>query len=400
VRIPWLLAVLAGCSFQLQAAGDAGGGADADPDATSDGTMTIDADDGIGDVAHVPAAIEDGFDATGHLAIADATINTRSGTIAPTIDVTLPSGTSLTYSAQDAGGRELAILMVGSLQVSGTLRVRGTRAFVIVAESDMVISGVIDGNADGAIEGPGGYSTGPGAGGVGDGDAGSYDDSGGGGGGFGGPGAAGQKSGPTVPGTAGPVYGTPELLRLEGGSGGGGLVPACMGHPPGGGGGAIQLYARGTITLGGVVMVNGGGGSGGLVCPANGLGTSGAGGGSGGAIYVQAALITGAGRLLAHGGGGGGASNFNAGAPGGDGQPGQPAIQAAAGGIGAGTGIGGEVNHGGAGGYRGAGAPALTTLSGANYGNGGGGGGGVGRIVIRAPSIVGIQTSPQAVENP
>jgi len=399
VRILWWPAVLAGCSFELRGTLD-GGGADADPDALIDGSVTIDAADGIGDVAHVPAAIEDVFDATGHLAIVNATITTRSGTIAPTIDVTLPPGTSLTYSVQDGGGRELAILMVGSLQVSGTLRVRGARPLVIIAKSDMVISGVIDGNADGGVEGPGGFSGGPGAGGVGGSDAGSYDDAGGGGGGFGGAGAPGQRSGPAVSGTQGPVYGTPDLLRLEGGSGGGGLVPACTGHPPGAGGGAIQLYARGTITLGGAVMVNGGGGSGGLVCPANGLGTSGAGGGSGGAIYVQAGMLTGAGRLLAQGGGGGGASNFNAGASGGDGQPGQPAIQAAAGGIGAGTGVGGENNTGGAGGYRNAGAPALSTLSGANYGNGGGGGGGVGRIVIRAPSIVGIQTSPQAVENP
>jgi hypothetical protein len=395
VRIPWFLAVLAGCSFELRVSGD-GGTTNGDAPDADDAVPTVDAPDG--DIAHVPAAVEDAFDATAPLAIVNAVLDTQTGTTAPTIDVPLPPGTSLTYSVQDGGGPDLAILMVGSLTVSGTLRVRGDRALVIIANTDMIIAGTIDASAEGGIQGAGGYAMGPGRGGNGVGDAASYDDSGGGGGGFGGIGAAGQKSGPAMPGTAGPTYGTAALVRLEGGSGGGAMAPACAGNPPGAGGGAIQLHARGTITLNGVVVANGGGGSGGLVC--NGLGTSGAGGGAGGAIYVEASALTGAGRMLAQGGGGGGASNFNNNAIGGDGQSSGLAVQGGPGGIGAGTGVAGETNHGGIGGFRNGGPSALTALSGQNYGNGGGGGGGVGRIVIRATTISGVQTSPQAVQNP
>ena len=87
-----MLVALAGCSFELRAGGT--GGVDADGDGPAiDGEPTIDTPDGIGDVAHVPAAIEDSFAATAAVTIANATITTGGG--APTIDVTLPPGAML-----------------------------------------------------------------------------------------------------------------------------------------------------------------------------------------------------------------------------------------------------------------------------------------------------------------
>jgi len=384
MRVAWLVMASA-CSFSTTIG-------------TGDGEA-IDApgiDDGrIGDVAHVPAAVEDAFAATASVTIGNATIQTRSAGTAPMIDVALSTGASLTSSPQDdSSGRELAILEVGDLTVTGTLLVRGTRPLVIIARGSITVTGAIDGSAVKGVPGAGGYDpkAGPGKGGNGADDAASFDDSGGGGGGFGTAGSEGQASGPTAAGSAGASYGM-DLLRLEGGSGGGDMSPSCPNNVAGAGGGAIQLYARGAITIDGVVMVNGGGGDGGLVCPSLGLGTSGAGGGSGGAIYVQAASVTGSGLLLAQGGAGGGGSDFNNSTPGGDGANGSAMIAAALGGTGPGTGIGGEVNAGANGGFRDAPPSTHVALSGANFGNGGGGGGGVGRIVIRAATST-VATSP------
>lgn len=382
------LTVLAACSFSKNLSPGAGDDDPAD-------AATPDTSDKLGDVAHVPQAVEDAFAATAAVTIADATIQTRATGMAPSIDITLPSGASLISSVQDdTNAREVAILEVGDLTVTGTLTVRGTRPFVIIARGTITISGTIDANAVKNTAGPGGYQPrgGPGKGGDGIGDAVSYDDSGGSGGGYGTPGSAGQRSGPAVAPIAGPAY-DDLRARLEGGSGGGDMSPTCANHSAGAGGGAIQLYALGAIVIDGVVMVNGGGGDGGLVCPASGLGTSGAGGGSGGAIYIQANSVTGSGRLLAQGGAGGGGSNFNASAPGGDGANGLATIAAATGGTGAGTGVVNEINTGANGGFRDAAPSTHVALSGANYGNGGGGGGGVGRIVIVAATTT-IATSP------
>jgi len=352
----------------------------------------------LGDVPHVPASVEMEFAATAAVAIDTAMLDTGGGASPPTIDISLPAGASLIASPQDGGGPELAILEVVSLTVTGTLRVRGTRALVIIAHNAITIPGVIDGSAARDMPGPAGYApmTGPGRGGNGA-NANSYNDSGGGGGGFGGVGGAGQSVSTAVGGTSGAAYGTPQLARLEGGSGGGDMSTGCTGREPGAGGGAIQLYALGAITIPGAIRVNGGGGAGGYHS-CNGLATSGTGGGAGGAIYVQGASVTGNGLLLAQGGGGGGASNFNTSTPGADGADGAATISAATGGAGGGAATG-EVNDGGAGGYRGAAPSSLPALSGMAYGNAGGGGGAAGRVVVRAASPA-VMSSPQAVVFP
>src|SRR6187549_761883 len=172
------IVLLGACSFSanVPATGDDDPPTDAPPD---------ESDQGIGNVAHVPKAVEDAFAATAAVTITNATIQTRTAGTDPSIDVALPGGASLISSMQDdATGRELAILEVGDLTVTGTLTVRGTRAFVIIARGTITISGTIDGNAVKGTVGPGGYQArgGPGKGNDGLDDATSFDDSGGSGG--------------------------------------------------------------------------------------------------------------------------------------------------------------------------------------------------------------------------
>jgi hypothetical protein len=388
---PIVAAALTACSFHSPVAHGTGDDASPSPDGSPDGSPGAQ----LGDVPHVPVGVEMEFAATAAVTIDTATLDTGGGGNPPAIDISLPQGASLIASPQDGGGPDLAILEVGSLTVTGTLRVRGTRALVIIARDAIALLGTIDGSAARDTPGPAGHApmTGPGRGGDGA-NASTYNDSGGGGGGFGGAGGAGQSVGAAVGGTAGVAYGTPQLVRLEGGSGGGDMSTGCSGREPGAGGGAIQLYTLGVITIGGSIRVNGGGGGGGHHNCGS-LATSGTGGGAGGAIYVQGASVAGTGLLLAQGGGGGGASNFNTNTPGGDGANGAVTISAATGGTGGGAATG-EVNDGGTGGYRDAAPPSLPTLSGNSYGNAGGGGGAVGRIVVRAASPTAM-SSPQAV---
>ena len=393
------LVALAGCSFQPGAGSDASGPRDGATD-TGDAVVSdapaslIDAPAVFG-VAHVPDAVVTAFDATASVAFANVTIDTGNGGTPPNANVALPGGSHLVTSAQLGGGPELAILEVGDLTITGTLRVVGGRPLVIVAKTTISVA-QIDASANQQMPGGGGYPPrmGPGAG--GDGAASGNADSGGGGGGYGTAGGAGQASGAAAAGTAGAAYGTAELAQLEGGSGGGAPHPACNDQPAGAGGGAIQLYAGTSITITGLVRANGGGGLGGNDC--FGVGSSGAGGGAGGAIYLQTPMLLGAGLLLAQGGGGGGAMDISSPQTnGGDGQNGAITIAAAAGGTASGTGVNGEVNAGGTGGFRDAAPSVFTALSGAMSGNGGGGGGSVGRIVIRSGSAGAVTSSPLAV---
>ena len=393
------LVVLAGCSFQPGAGSDAAGPRDGAAD--SGDAVAIDAPaipidaPAVFDVAHVPDAVVVAFDATASVTFANVTLDTGSnGGMPPSVNVALPAGAHLLTSAQLGSGPELAILEVGDLTITGTLRVVGGRPLVIIAKTTISVA-QLDASATKQTPGGGGYPPrmGPGAG--GDGAISGSADSGGGGGGYGTAGGAGQASGAAAAGTAGAVYGTTDLATLDGGSGGGATAPTCNGHPPGAGGGAIQLYAGTSITITGSVRANGGGGAGGQSC-AN-VGMSGAGGGAGGAIYLQTPQLLGSGLVLAQGGGGGGGYDVASQNNGTDGEDGATTIAAAAGGTATGTGVLGEVNAGGTGGYRDAAPSAFTALSGAMSGNGGGGGGSVGRIVIRSGSAGTVASSPLAV---
>lgn len=329
-----------------------------------------------------------------HLAPADAQLGTVDWTLTGTVtlDTTtlsvtnqpIGAGGALVVASQVPMGGELAVLHLDELLIAqgATLKVVGARPLVIVCRT-AVLDGRIDASADGAIAGPGGSEgqDGPGAGSDGQ-HAGNFDDGGGGGAGFGGPGAAGgTDTNGAAGGLGGNDYGDDVLTILEGGSGGGSFVgPSSCATPgrPGGGGGALQLFVAGTLTIrnSGGLDAGGGGGAGGRICSIN--GEPGRGGGAGGAIYVQASAVTISGRVAANGGAGGApASLAGTGEAGADGQL---AVTPALGGQLQGDRLGGN------GGARSTGPTAGTSQSG---GDGGGGGGAVGRIVIRAASIVG-----------
>jgi hypothetical protein len=205
-----------------------------------------------------------------------------------------------------------------------TLKVKGSRALVLLASESAQVQGTIDAIATGQIAGSGGFAGGAGnqpgkgscGGQVGKGDFdGNSCGSGSGGGGHGGSGGDGGDSTCASPknhqgGSGGAnTCGSADLVPLVGGSGGAGAGPLVGASSPdpslgpgGGGGGAVQISAGVSIKVG-PGGINAGGDGGGQSTSAGG-----AGGGAGGAILLEApkvALNTG-GTLAANGGGGGG----------------------------------------------------------------------------------------------
>jgi hypothetical protein len=177
---------------------------------------------------------------------------------------------------------------------------------------------------------------------------------------LGGPGR--DPAGAGVPGGA--AYGDPTNVPLLTGSLGG---VGRQGDSAGGAGNAFELVSATKISVSatGVVDVGGGGGAVDFSIP------SGAGGGSGGAILLEAPIVSVAGVLAANGGGGAESGSTNAG------QDGQPSAVPATGGAASSA----TDNAGGAGGAGSApaGAPSPMTVATAP---GGGGGGSAGRIRI------------------
>ena len=197
-----------------------------------------------------------------------------------------------------------------------------------------------NGGAGYGQEGQAGAGPGGGEGGVGSTSTSGLGASGSGGGGFGNAGADGVDKPPAVGGKGGPAYGSDALAELAGGSGGGGghgkdkggndgtcdalcaddvncYLGICQGKPTyqgdgvlndfdrpggggGGGGGAIALSSGGTVTIRGLISVNGGNGGWGDW-------SGGGGGGSGGAIRLRALddVVLEGGTLAAQGGRGG-----------------------------------------------------------------------------------------------
>jgi hypothetical protein len=200
------------------------------------------------------------------------------------------------------------------IREGATVRVRGRRAFRLVAETSLRVAGRIDADGTSAVDGvPGSSPGGPGGGaggsnlaqpgeGSGGGGAATAPGHGGGGGGYGGRGARGGTDVGTAgsAGSGGATYGDLDTM-LVGGSGGaaGGFLPAPDSSVGGGGGGgAVELRAVSvTVTGTGRVDANGGSGAGGD-CGASG-------GGSGGAILIHAATYLNEGWLSVGGGDGG-----------------------------------------------------------------------------------------------
>jgi hypothetical protein len=370
-----VIAVGTACGFQTAASVDGTGGATADAP-MADAPMI----DFLPPGERADGAID--WEISSHTVIDTSTL-----TIVPAP----PAGISVVASTQ-VNGAAIAIVRVKDFTIGAgsTIGVKGTRPFAVLASHDVTIHGTLDVGAHLAVPGPGGALGGMGAGaggtGVHDNGMGSgFDDAGGGGGSYGTAGARGGSVGRFDGGAPGPTY---PLGGLVGGSGGG-RAGVCA-PQPGAGGGALLLYAGHQVTLDGMITAGGGGGAGGVMtCPTG--ASSGTGGGSGGTIWIQTPRLAGAGVAAANGGGGGGGSYINIG-DGGPGQDGLPSATLASSGGTRARSL--RATEGGRGAIEGAPAPALAAIS---AGNGGGGGGGLGRIVLRAPAVTTLESSPAAV---
>jgi hypothetical protein len=180
------------------------------------------------------------------------------------------------------------------------------------------------GNGEINKEGEGGSGGGKGGVGVGSGDGsngvGTGGTGGGGGGGFGGQGGRGGDGGGTgatsMGGKGGEAAGhqakRPVWELLQGGSGGGngGGTNDIRFSGAGGGGSGVEIGADRDITIGGMILANGGRGADGTSAGAFGMfgnpqATGGGGGGSGGGILIHGYKVTLSGMLEAKGGDGG-----------------------------------------------------------------------------------------------
>lgn len=274
------------------------------------------------------------------------------------------------------GAPELCVVRFRNVTVasSGTVRAAGSRALVLAASLDFVMSGRVDLNG---IVASAGTAPSPGANGAG-------------GAGHASAGGTGGPSGSAAGLSGGPARGNAALVPLTAGIAGGRSGSNGAG---GAGGGAIQLVACGDFLLEatGTVEANGRGGAAGAGGGPQADGFGGGGGGSGGGILIEAETVALLGRVSANGGGGGGGGSGGAlGASGTGGQSGQnggpTTIRASGGGGGTSTPNGGD---GGAGGAL---QPASNALAGdpGSFSDGGGGGGGGAEGRIRINTCTGL----------
>jgi hypothetical protein len=275
------------------------------------------------------------------------------------------------------------VWIASSFTLTGKLRVHGTNAFGIAAETGITLDGQIDLTDAGAGARPDNMCVGlvglPGK---------MMSNHGGGGGGGGLFGAGGDGMDSTTTNAVGGIGGNDVapvhdgmLGGCDGGKGGDGNGGGTGGEA-GDGGGAILLATAGPLmlTANGVVNVGGGGGHGGD------SGGGGGGGGGGGTIVIEAFSLQNGGAIAANGGGGGEGGDSVTGMRG---QTGQASSARALGGA-------GMTSTGGAGSLGGAGTTANgddNTLVQAN-GGGGGGGAGAGYILIGHASPNGTISPP------
>lgn len=321
----------------------------------------------------------------------------------------LVTGLGFRRAEQGTGQPGLGSWAVTSLTVTGTLRVVGARAAIILAGGAIAVVGAIDvgagqrpGNLDcrecaGAGGGTGATRTAA-ATGCAPGGAGSYDlatfETGGAGGGMSTPGANGGDAGAS--GGAAATIATcagPTLIPLGGGGGGGrgGYDTGGMfgGVSGGGGGGGLQLSSLTSLTVTGTGDLY----AGGLGGAGSATNYGGGGGGAGGGLLLEAPIVTIAdtANVTANGGGGGSGRLANVG------DRGNRSTSRAAGG--AGDGIGSDDGRGGVGGVAAAvGTASLLPTPGHGSVDGtGGGGASAGRIRVNTgpattPVIAGTTT--------
>ena len=280
------------------------------------------------------------------------------------------------------GGPPICIVRYGSIEIAttGTLTVSGARAIALVADSAIMVNGVLDVGGKGFASGPGGGTVSSGA---------KVGSDGGGGAGFatvGGPGGSATMDGGG--GLGGGKATDPSLLTvLVGGTSPANI--AVLGPNAGGGGGAATLIAcRGQVSVSGMIDAGGGGGDGGRFGISMFSKFAGAGGGSGGNVVLQGLSIIVTGQIFANGGGGGGGLFVNpqgGGTVGGIGGNGTRSATVAASGGSAPATAGG----GGTGGLQGT-APGVGLRPSDTSGFPGGGGGSVGFFQAYTP----IGTTP------
>lgn len=253
--------------------------------------------------------------------------DTASSTIREPLEDAILAGVGFYLQRQDDDAPPLGVFVVHDLTIpeTTTVTITGSAAVVVLATGAVTIDGTVDGGANAQRGGSGGGDGGaaesagtglcPGAPGGAVSTCPHVCASGSGGGGYSGAGGDGSAVDCHVAediviaaGAGGGLCGNAELIPLQGGSGGAGgpAVPDETSTDPGsggGGGGAIQISARGSLTIGATAVITVPGGGGGETISAGG-----AGGGSGGAVLLEAPVITTAATAIiaANGGGGGG----------------------------------------------------------------------------------------------
>jgi hypothetical protein len=374
--------VLAGCTFAPGSPWSPVGGGDGgafDDGGGSDGTTPVQPDGPVGDGDTCWGYVSTNFDNC--MLPGSLPAVTVNGTETIVLSVTSLPKQTLTQS----DGSEVTVIYLGGLTVNAPLTINGNTPVIFAVDGDVVLNAEVRTNAGrdlaahcaGAFGANGSNSTNGSSGGGGGGGGAAADDGGDGGDGDGDQkGAKGAKGTKIGPSTLSPLRG-----GCRGGNGGdrnGSGTPGVGGT----GGGAIQIGARGSITINSSGRIDAKG-LGGTAATSQ---TGGGGGGAGGGIFLEANQVTihSAGGLCADGGAGaeGGGSSIT-GAPGGL-SPCTGVLRAATLDLSSG-------GNGGSGGYRPDenGLAALPGNGGSSAG-GGGGGGAAGWIRIRsimAPSI-------------
>jgi len=279
-------------------------------------------------------------------------------------------------------GQEARVWSVTSLTIGNTtlLRVVGARPLIIAADTTIVVNGTVDVSSNFTGAGAGAKTdcgtASPTAGAPAAGTGSTQGGGGGGGGGFRGTGGDGGTGNGAAKGAKGDAVPLPVELRggCAGANGGASQDSGSGGGGGGAGGGGVELAARISVSISGLVQAGGARGSRGLQGNGSG-GTGGGGAGSGGMIYIDTASLDllGGAILAANGGGGaeGGDNNEDGGV---NAQDGQASANAASKGSG-GANKGGDGSNGSAGG-------TINATNAQNNESGGGGGGGAGFIVF------------------
>ncbi|RKH52006.1 putative metal-binding motif-containing protein [Corallococcus aberystwythensis] len=241
---------------------------------------------------------------------ANVVFDTADQSWTPSGAVTTLASLHILTIAQGAGNPPALLIPVRTLELNGSLTIKGPAPVILAVYGDATVNQSI--LATGSIVNPN-----PACG-ASQGTAGTFGTDTGGGGGGGGNATAGGNGGKGYDndqpqGGAGvlrPSISEPLLGGCPGGNGGG-TGPAAGGKG-GAGGGGVQLSVARTLTLSTKVSASGDGGEGGKA--ASGKGAGGGGGGSGGRVVLEAfqLALTSSARVTANGGGGGeGSSTTN-----------------------------------------------------------------------------------------